>query len=1077
MTPQRQAKSDGPSAPGRAPRGGVLSWSRAVFGREGLRIHHWVRLALYSVLLLVGALSYWQIQQLENAEAVQATDAQIIRISADQGTNVLHMRVLLTSLLSGQAGTEETLRALAQALVQAQSQSARLDELLVRQGVWKLSDRSQLRQTIFLWHDQREGIWNGAEALTSLGGASAAAELRAAARVLQAELIQFENTARALAEELVQAAQWRSQETLVQIERAALFMGGLLLLLILLVAEPLARFVRRQGDILQRQSDEVRRLALVAQRTSNWVAVVDSRRLVLWCNDAFLRGKNQTLEQAQGKIPGLLRANAGNDAAEMERLIRELDYGLGVRAEIMYDGPDGREVWLDVDYQPFQDAAGKLIGYTVVAADISERVNQRQRMRILLDALPAGVVLYGKTGQVLDCNAAASTMLGLPRHELVGRPELARERVAVREDLSPYPANERPSRRTLQNGIGLRGETMGLFSPDGGLKWLMINTETIKDTSGHLTGVISCLVDVTEQRAQQQLLTLAIESASLGVWQWDAVSGAVSGNHWFMHLFGLNPGEIAMRSDSLNALVHPDDLDLWNQAILANLRDSRQPLHREIRVRHVSGRWVWGMFSGTVVARDTQGRALRMAGVCYDISAQKEFEAQLQVSARTDSLTQLPNRTELLTRIQELLERSRVQPSYWFAVLFMDFDRFKQVNDTLGHSVGDELLRQIAQRLQGSLRPGDAFVQTSDFTQMAARIGGDEFVVLLDNIRGDLDAQVVAARLLDVLATPYKIGVHQVSSTASIGIVTTTTMADDPDSVLRDADIAMYEAKRQGRGRYVMFDPSMRKRVHDDVALENELRMALDRNELSVVYQPIMDMRTARLAGVEALVRWQHPKHGLVSPLVFIPVAEACGLIGRLGEFVLQTACHELVRLRELLGEHAPQTVSVNLSRAQLREPDFTIRVSSLLRRSGLSPSALILEVTESLAAQDEGVQSVLREIRALGVALSLDDFGTGYSSLACLHLLPVNQVKIDRSFVSLALESDYHRVTIEATIRMAVTLGLQTVAEGVETEEQAELMAALGCDKAQGYLFSRPLLAKDLEQWAMNAQGRALKT
>lgn len=1077
MKMQSQATKEGPAHQRPGPRGNLPAWLGGLFGRSRLQIHHWVRLALYSVLLLVGGLTYWQTRQLDDSELVRATDAQIIRISTNQGALIQHMSLLLTRLQTGQGQPLEILRALEQDLSQARAQARQLDGLLVQQGVWTIDDLPQLRQAIFIWQDQREGIWNRLKGLIHLNEPADAAKRGAMTGLLLVDLARFWETTQFLAEELEQAAQRRSHESRVQVERAGLFMGGLLLLLILLVAEPLARFVRRQSEALRRQSDEVRRLAMVAQRTSNWVAIVDQRRRVVWANDAFLRGKQQTLAQVQGKIPGLLRANAGNDAAEIERLLTELDYGLGVRVEIMYDAPDGREVWLDVDYQPFQDDDGKLIGYTVVAADISERVNQRQRMRILLDALPAGVVLYGKTGQVLECNAAASNMLGLPRHELVGRPELAREGIAVREDLSPYPANERPSRRTLKSGIGLRGETMGLLSPEGGLKWLMINTETIKDTSGHLTGVISCMIDVTEQRAQQQLLALAIESASLGVWQWDIGSGTLSGNHWFMGLFGLLPGEIEMKSEVLSALVHPDDVETWNRAILANMRDSRQPLHHEIRVRHVDGRWVWGMFSGTVVARNTQGLALRMAGICYDVTAQKEFESQLKETALTDSLTQLPNRIELLRRIQALIDRARAQPGYCFAVLFMDFDRFKQVNDTLGHSVGDELLRQIAQRLQDSLRPGDAYVQTSDYQQMAARIGGDEFVVLLDNIRGDLDAQVVAARLLDVLAAPYRIGVHQVTSTASIGIVTTSNMAEDPDSVLRDADIAMYEAKRQGRGRYVMFDPSMRKRVHDDVALENELRLALDRNELSVVYQPIMDLRTARLVGVEALVRWQHPRHGLVSPMVFIPVAEACGLIGRLGEFVLKTACHELVRLRTLLGANAPETVSVNLSRAQLHEPDFTARLSTLLYHSGLAPSSLILEVTESLAAQDEGIQATLRDIRALGVTLSLDDFGTGYSSLACLHLLPVNQVKIDRSFVSLALESDYHRVMIEATIRMAQTLGLQTVAEGIETQEQAELMAAQGCNKGQGYLFSRPLPAADLERWAQDAQNRALRT
>jgi EAL domain-containing protein (putative c-di-GMP-specific phosphodiesterase class I) len=263
-----------------------------------------------------------------------------------------------------------------------------------------------------------------------------------------------------------------------------------------------------------------------------------------------------------------------------------------------------------------------------------------------------------------------------------------------------------------------------------------------------------------------------------------------------------------------------------------------------------------------------------------------------------------------------------------------------------------------------------------------------------------------------------------------------------------------------------MFEPSMRKRVRDDASLENDLRQALDKDELFVVYQPVLRLADGSLSGVEALVRWQHPQRGLVTPLSFIPVAEASGLIGPIGHFVLRTACTEFMRLQTELGARAPKTLAVNLSRAQLRQPGLVVEVQEVLRDSGMDPGQLILEVTESLAAQDDVVQAELRALRALGVSLSLDDFGTGYSSLSCLHELPVNIVKIDRSFVGLAMGSDYHRVMIEATIRMAQTLGLATVAEGIETPEQASLMTTLGCSKGQGYLYSMPLKAPALAQW-----------
>lgn len=1032
------------------------------------QVHRWVRLALYLVLMVVGLLAWWQTRQLSRSEQIRQADAEIIRIAASQSTSIQRMNMLLTRLQHGAGIEEENVNALGETLSQTQTQAAVLDELLARQGAWHIDDRPQLRAVVFEWQDRRERVWYRAQALLWLVDRADAPRRQVAIQFLQTELESFWLTTQSLLDELQQAAQRRSGDSLRSIELSAVVTAGLLLLLLLGVAEPLVRFVRRQGEDLLRQSEELQRLALVAERTSNWVAVVDRERRVLWCNDAFLRGKGRTREQVLGQHTALLQANEYNDAEEMARLLAELDMGLPVRVEVMHLGRDGQEVWLDVDYQPMHDDQGELRGFTMVASDITDGRNQRVRMRSLLDALPVGVVLQDIDGKVMDSNAAAGEMLGLADAELAGREGLAREGIAVRDDLSPYPADERPSVRTLRTGQGLRGESIGLIMPGGDMRWLLVNTQPLRDAAGHMTGVVSSMVDVTQQRDQQQLLTLAIESASLGVWHWDIASGKMDVNDRLYALFGYGPGELHLDSDVFYNLIHADDREGWKWAIRTNLRDSHQPLHWEVRLRHGSGRWMWTLFSGTVVARDAEGRALRMAGICYDINAQKELEEQLRQSARTDSLTRLPNRVELLNRVHASIQRAKEQPGYCFAVLFMDFDRFKQVNDTLGHSVGDELLRQIAARLGDSLRPGDAFVQTSDFSQMAARIGGDEFVVLLDNIRGDLDAQVVASRLLEVLAEPYLIGPHRVSSTASIGIVTTAHMSDDPDSVLRDADIAMYEAKRQGRGRYEMFEPSMRKRVHDDVELENDLRQAIDQGQIHVVYQPMIDLASGRLAGVEALARWMHPQRGPVSPLTFIPVAEATGMIGRLGEHVLKTACHELVRLRALLGARAPETVSVNLSRAQLREPGFAARLSGLLYGSGLAPNALMLEVTESLAAQDEAVQAILREIRALGVALSLDDFGTGYSSLSCLHELPVNQVKIDRSFVSQAPRSDYHRVMIDATIRMARTLGLQTVAEGIETAEQAALMAALGCGKGQGYLYSRPLEARDLEQWAL---------
>ena len=399
----------------------------------------------------------------------------------------------------------------------------------------------------------------------------------------------------------------------------------------------------------------------------------------------------------------------------------------------------------------------------------------------------------------------------------------------------------------------------------------------------------------------------------------------------------------------------------------------------------------------------------------------------------------------------------------------------------MGHAAGDELLRQIAGRLELTVRPGDVLARlepdTASGEGLAARIGGDEFVVVLEGVNNVEAVKAIADRVLKELSEPFVLGCMPLQGSASIGVVlhlgeaAGADAAADPQGlaevVMRNADTAMYEAKRGGRGRWVMFDNSMHERVVRTLAIESDLRRALKADELFVVYQPVVDLRTGVLAGVEALVRWRHPERGLVSPVEFIGVAEDCGLIDEVGALVLRKSCAQFVRWRCELGSRAPLTLAVNLSRAQLKRPHLVEELSALLKECGMQPAWLQLEITESLAAQDEPVQEALRRLKALGLTLALDDFGTGYSSLACLHELPVDTVKVDRSFVQQAQKVEYHRVLIEATIRVARTLGMKTVAEGIETEGQAALMLELACDRGQGYLYSRPLEAAALADWA----------
>ncbi len=1044
-------------------------------------VAHRVRWSMYLILGLVAALGAWQTYQFESAVRVRLKNEELQELLHQHQVAVERMgRQLLTQGQPAEPslGAAPPPRAsLATELQDDDRRQLRLNMLLLDSDLQLFTFSPSLEKLYFNWQRQRQKVWlllaqNADEKLGAPDRSKAPSNATPVQTQSVKNLISELDVLLADMAQIQEQVRYGTQQRADYLRRIIFLIGFLVALfvvfLVVFVAEPLVRMIKTQHRKQQELYKDFMQLALVAQRTRNWVLVTDPKRNILWCNEAFSKSHGLSYESVLGKPPGYLNTNRHNSEEDRLHRLAELDRGLSVRAEVMHRLPNGREVWVDVDYQPFHDEQGALLGFTVLATDITPLMNERLRSATLMQALPAGVLMQDLQGNVVDCNPVAASLLGVsadlggasPLHGADRTAHLQRLQI-LKENLQPCPMAERPFYKTLQANRPLQGEVLGLMSAPGQLRWVLVNTDVVRDPDGNLTHVVSCMLDVTEYRDQQQLLTLAIDSASLGVWQWDLEEQVVRCNPRLMSLLGHPEKEPTLSMEFWNQLVHSEDLQGLRWAIRTNLKDSERPLHWEARLQHSSGRWMWCMFSGTVVARDDEGRALRMAGIVYDINVHKDLEEQLRSQAHTDMLTQLPNRVELQNQLQMVMERALQNPDQKFALLFMDFDRFKQVNDTLGHNVGDELLRQIAGRLEGCLRPGDALSTAPQ--QIAARLGGDEFVVLLNHMRADADAERVATRLLEVLSQPYDIGPHRVRSTASIGIVTTEHMSEDADSMLRDADIAMYEAKRQGRGCYVMFHPGMRRRIRDDVALENDLRQALELKQLYVVYQPVVDLTTRKVSGLEALVRWKHPERGIVSPLSFISVAEACGLIGPMGLFVLEQACIDLKCMRLVLDDKAPAFMSVNLSRAQLRHPQLVDQVHEVMQRNEVKPAHLILEVTESLAAQDEVVKTALSDLRGLGIALSLDDFGTGYSSLSCLHELPVNIVKIDRSFVVEAMESDFHRVMIEATIRMANTLNLSTVAEGIEHEDQAELMRSLGLQKGQGYLFSKPLPLPEL--------------
>jgi diguanylate cyclase (GGDEF)-like protein len=447
--------------------------------------------------------------------------------------------------------------------------------------------------------------------------------------------------------------------------------------------------------------------------------------------------------------------------------------------------------------------------------------------------------------------------------------------------------------------------------------------------------------------------------------------------------------------------------------------------------------------------RDTEGQATRITGSITDITDRKGQEERLTYEALYDPLTNLPNRAFLDDLLRRAMRRVKRQPEYTFAILFVDLDRFKQVNDTLGHATGDRVLAEVAKRLQTCVRPGD----------VVTRLAGDEFCVLLDDIGDGRDATRVARRILESLDEPLQVEGRTLFTGASIGIAVSEGDTLEPEHLMRNADTAMYRAKTGGRGRFEVFDRTMHERAMELMRLEAELRRGLDEDQFHLVYLPVVRLEDRRIIGLEALLRWRNPERGEVPPSVFVPIAEETGMIVPMGWWVLERACEEMSRWVARFPSMAELSVSVNFSIKQLRQPDLLERVSGALERSGLPPDRLFLEVSErDLMEEPEWHEEVLGSLRQLGVQVQVDDFGTGPSSLTYLDRFKISTLKIDRSFVKTVDRPDEEAAIVQAIITLARQLGIRVVAEGVETHDQGHRLMSLHCDVGQGFLFGRPM-------------------
>ena len=461
--------------------------------------------------------------------------------------------------------------------------------------------------------------------------------------------------------------------------------------------------------------------------------------------------------------------------------------------------------------------------------------------------------------------------------------------------------------------------------------------------------------------------------------------------------------------------------------------------------------------------RNTEGRIIGTFGVSRDITQRKDFEAQLERQAFYDLLTQMPNRALFMNRLQHLFRRDGSESGRLFAVLYLDVDRFKGINDGFGHQAGDDLLKQVARRLERCVGPSDTL----------ARLGGDEFTALLEDIQSELDATRVAAKINEDLSQPFFLGEAEVFATASIGIALSSSHYNQPEDMLRDADTAMYRAKSAGRSRHQVFDFAMHERAVSVLRVENDLRRAIEREELVAFYQPVVDVTTQTLRGFEALVRWQHPTRGLLMPDAFISIAEEAGLICVIGEWMLRESCRQM-RVWQLRYPRTPALqISVNVSARQLVEADVPAQVLEILTGTGIDPSSLSLEITESALMQNLATSAkVLQRLHDMMLKIYIDDFGTGYSSLSYLQNLPVDALKIDRSFVNRLDGANPQVEIVRAIVSLAQNLKMEVIAEGVETLTQANALRALNCTQMQGFLFSHPVPAAEAEQAIIHGLG-----
>ncbi|WP_204105165.1 MULTISPECIES: EAL domain-containing protein [Spirulina sp. CCY15215] len=802
---------------------------------------------------------------------------------------------------------------------------------------------------------------------------------------------------------------------------------------------------------------------------------------LIYVNPSFEKLTGYKAEEIVGQSSFTIYGEQADPEIQQEILHAQL-CGLEYHAVIKNYRRDGIPFWSEFHLAPVLDLQGYLTHYITVQTDITDRHQvetalrkSEEQFRLTFELAPIGMFIISLDGDYLQVNQAICNALGYSRRELLHKNQ--KELTHPDDRQADLAINQ----KLLLGEIDRFQIEKRFLAKDKHIVCALLQVVLIKDDRAIPSHFLGQLVDISDRKRAEEALHISerrldgiLTSIEDVVWSAILPEDPENGTEGILliylnqaaeTIYGRPVSEFFQNPNLWFEIVHLEDRARVKRQVQVLMSTGSAQI--EYRILRPQGDLRW-LHCRSRLVHDEDGKPSRIDGISSDITDRKQAEEKLHHSAFYDSLTDLPNRASFIDRLWHTMRRANRRGGYLFAVLFLDLDWFKVINDSLGHSLGDRLLIQLSRRLESCLRPSDTL----------ARLGGDEFTILLEELQDPQAAIEITEMILDSLRSPFDLDGHEVFTNTSIGVAfsrvqcrekeTSSCSAiiyDRPEDFLRDADTAMYRAKALGKGRYAIFDSNMHASALARLELETHLRRSLERQELFVCYQPIISLKTGKLTGFEALIRWQHPEKGLISPVKFIPIAEETGEIVAIGAWILREATRQLQLWHEQFPYYSSLTMNINLSGKQIRESDFIKTIDQTLVQTGLKGTSLKLEITESVLMDNvDAATQMLLALRDRDIQLCIDDFGTGYSSLSYLHRFPVNTLKIDRSFVKRMKPNGTNLEIVQAIVSLSRALGMDVVAEGIETEAQLIQLKDLGCEFGQGYLFFPPLTKDEVE-------------